>query len=78
VMAKPCRTIDDERPIKGVYFDDCREGVTVGHAGTTAIVPYYENGEMAPVVWFAVYKGKHLHARLNAAQMCEVVYAEAK
>ena len=47
-----------------------------GANGVTKIVPYDENGEMATVTWFAVWKGEHLHSRLRAGAMESVVYQE--
>lgn len=34
--------------------------------GYTKIVPYHENGEMSPVVWFAVLKNDKVVSRVNS------------
>jgi len=64
--------MEDDRPIRGIWFEDGGEYNTKG--GFT-IRPYQENGEMAPVVWFAVYKGDFLHTRVPG-RMVGVTYEE--
>ncbi|MHC4509534.1 MAG: hypothetical protein ACYTAO_11340 [Planctomycetota bacterium] len=67
---------DDPRPIESAWSDAPDEvGATVGHQGVTAITPYEEFGEMAPVTWLAVYRGDELWKRLNCAHMAEIAYA---
>jgi hypothetical protein len=45
----------------------------VGHPGVTSIEPYTENGEMAPVTWFAVYSDDLIVYRIPA-RVCMVHY----
>jgi hypothetical protein len=44
----------------------------------TRIVPYHENGQLAPVVWFAVYDDRHHSSfpaqRINSAHVARVEY----
>lgn len=71
----------DKRPIQMVWSvgsEDEMIGATVGRGGVTRIEPYNENGQMAAVTWFAVYKGDFLTARLNGACMAEITYAESQ
>lgn len=70
--------LQDKRPIKRAWGqgDDPCGGATVGFHGVTRIEPYEENGEMAPVPWLKVWKGDVLAARLNAALIVEITYAE--
>lgn len=46
--------MQDMRPIKQFLFDD-GERHAVGFLGVTKIIPYEENGELAPYTWLAVY-----------------------
>lgn len=48
-------------------------GYSVGVNGVSLIEPYYENGQMSPVAWFAVYIGSFIIARVPA-HMVFVVY----
>lgn len=70
--------LDDKRPISTIAFgpkvDDF--GYSVGVSGVTAIVAYAENGEMAPVAWFAVMIGNEVAARVPA-RMVMVAYQPA-
>lgn len=61
-------TIDDKRLIAAISWGptDMDAGYAVGVAGVTSIVPYHENGEYAPVVWFAVHIGTEIAARVPA------------
>jgi hypothetical protein len=43
-----------------------------------SIEPYYENGEMAEVLWFAIIKGKQIIARVNGKFVQRVVYKEVR
>lgn len=70
--------LNDGRPIESAWthmaVEDGDLGATVGHNGVTKIVPYTENGQMAAVVWLAVYAGDTIWKRLNAAHMAEITY----
>lgn len=65
-------TEEDKRQIKSIHL--AREGIFVGN-GVESIVAYYENGEMAAVVWFAVYSGGEIIRRVNGKFVESVVYA---
>lgn len=67
---------DDSRPIVSAWSVSGDVGATVGRGGITAIVPYEEFGDMAPVTWLAVYCGDAVWKRLNCAHMAEIVYAQ--
>lgn len=41
----------------------------------TKIVPYHENGEMATVVWFAIYHNDKIIGRINGKHVIEIIYA---
>lgn len=68
-------TIDDKRLISTIAWGptDMDAGYSVGVNGVTHIVPYHENGEYAPVVWFAVHMGAEIIARVPA-RMVMIVY----
>jgi hypothetical protein len=70
--------IEDKRPIKKLFFGDPEETLVAGKYGIEKIVPYHENGEMAPVVWFAVYKNGEILSRFNSAQVEGIEYAEVE
>lgn len=58
------RIIDDVREISSIF--DGPWSARVGEAGVTSIIPYEENGEMAAVTWFAVYRGNNIWLRVRA------------
>lgn len=51
------------------------QDATVGMRGVTAITLASENGQMAKVPWLRVWKGDHLHMRLNVALLLSIEYA---
>ena len=66
--------VHDPRPISGIFWgEDDHDCFVVGYGGVTKITPYYENGQMAAVPWFAIYIGDVLIARRDAAG-CRVDY----
>lgn len=66
----------DHRLIKAIWFPgEDAGGWQVGVLDCTRIAAYQENGQLAPVPCFAVYKGDHLHARVPA-HMVYVVYQD--
>ena len=72
------QTKDDPRPISAIWFSgEEGEMYQVGVCGTTRIEPYEENGQMSPVLWFKVWDGEHLKARINAAHVEGASYREA-
>lgn len=58
--------IEDEREITYVSNHDGTAEWNVGRNGITSIRPYNENGDMAPIVWLAVYRGDEILARVRA------------
>ena len=62
--------------IVSVWGDDGQAGATVGIDGVTRITVCREAGNGAMVPWFAVWKTRHLHAKLNAQHMTQVTYAD--
>jgi len=64
-------TIEDKREIKSIHTT--HEGYFIGFANTK-IVPYHENGEMASVVWFAIYEGEKIIRRVNGSLVESIVY----
>lgn len=70
----------DQRPIKAIWYDgEDAGGFCVGVAGfnVSKIVAYSENGQCAPVPFFAVYdEDGNIKARVPA-HMVTVVYGEA-
>ena len=71
---KTTTMLEDERPIKGIYYNDavgtCYE---VGVFGCTKIEIYGEPGDYCYKPWIAVYKGDELTTRIPAG-MAQVVY----
>jgi hypothetical protein len=67
--------LDDKRPISTIAFGPTANdaGYSVGVSGVSQIIAYAENGEMAPVAWFAVMIGNDIIARVPA-RMVMVVY----
>lgn len=67
----------DKRPILSLWFGD-EEGShwIVGGQDVTEIEAYDEVGAEAMVPWFAVYKGRTLVARVNAAKVETVIYRD--
>ena len=69
---KPCSIVDDKRIIQKIYLSEdeqiflCKE--------VDAIIPYWESGDMAPVVWFAIYCDKQIVRRVNGRLVEVVVY----
>ena len=65
--------IRHNKPIDSVCYPD-DSAITVGILGVTAIEPYYENGEMAGVVWFNIWKGEFLWQKINSKHVAVVAY----
>lgn len=70
----------DPRPIKSIWYDgEGNFGYSVDHrhdGSTSKIVAYGENGQCAPVPFYAVYDhAGNIKARVPA-QMVTVIYAE--
>ena len=69
--------IEDKREITGLltmngwtYLSDSGMSFDV-----TKIVPYHENGQMAPIVWFALYNNEKIIGRINGGHVIEIKYA---
>lgn len=67
------RIIEDKRKIDSISKDYYIRIVGIG--GITRIIPYEENGQMAKVTWFAIYKGDFLFERVDSTGM-SVTYLE--
>ena len=67
------KILEDEREIKRITMPDTTV-YEVGKFQCTKIQPYEENGEMAYVVWFAVYIGDLITARVNSKYIDTVQY----
>jgi len=65
--------ISDERPIVRLYTAQ-DSSFAVGNFGVTIIKPYTENGEMALILWFEIYKGDEVVARVNGRYVESVHY----
>lgn len=71
--------LDDARKIDSIWFEDGQTGHAVSIHETSSfkcdeIRAYAENGQCAPVPFFAVYRGGQIIARIPA-HMVEVRYA---
>jgi len=67
---------EDERSIRKIVYARCSNAWIRGMDGVTKIESYYENGEMAHVVWFKIWQGDHLMARVNGKHIETVFYGE--
>ena len=77
--------VNDKRNIQMITFDDDSEYAVGGAGKVTAIVPYYEHGEMSEVPWFQIWRGGcstltlgdsgELVARVNGKYVKQVIYA---
>lgn len=75
-MAERIPTIvQDDRPIKALYFNDAEDNfLQLGTGTVKEFRPYEENGEMAPVTWIAVIDFNDKIARRIPARMVEIEY----
>ena len=67
--------MEDERKIKELVFPGPGENsISVGGGLVDEIIPYVENGEMAPVIWFAgLFEGEILY-RYNSKYVDTISY----
>lgn len=67
---------EDKREIKFISHDseNCSWVYEIGKSGVEKILPYQENGEMAPVLWFSVFKNNEIFIRLNGKYVTHVAY----
>ena len=68
------KLFDDKRPIEAIWPGP--DALVVGKDGVEKIEVYQENGQLAPVAWFAVYKKGVVSHRVNAAHVETVLYVE--
>jgi hypothetical protein len=69
----------DTRTISSLFIaGDYQRSYTVGRYEVTKISAVDEQGEMAYVPWFEVWKGDRLLARINASYVSEVFYQEGQ
>lgn len=69
------QTYDDKREIDSIEFPD-GEYYSVKNKLIDAIKPYNENGEMAPILWFAVYENGKIMHRVNSKYITVVNYKD--
>lgn len=65
----------DKRPIDCILFPN-NDIYKIGKQSVTKIEPYFENGEMAVVVWFKIWEDNFLFCRVNGKHVQEVHYKE--
>jgi hypothetical protein len=67
--------INDPRTILCIVGDAVEEvGERIGRLGVTKIDTYEENGEMAPIVWFRIWRGDVLWKRIRGGSVAEIEY----
>lgn len=69
------KIIEDKRPIKRLYIkgNTCYS-IIAGGEFCDSIEAYEENGELAPVTWFAIIKDGIVAFRINGHYVQEVSY----
>jgi len=67
------KLLNDFRPIKRLIFPSEDNSYVVG-GSIDKIEPYSENGQMAAVPWFVIYKDGKVIRRVNAAHVETVEY----
>ena len=66
---------EDDRPIQILVWPGPGEQhIKTGSDGVEKIIPYYEAGQMADVVWLAVYRNGTLAQRINSAHIDTLSY----
>ena len=63
---------DDLRPILSVITED--GGYSFSE--DTVILPYYENGELAPVMWLKIVRHGETWKRINGKYVISITYIE--
>ena len=66
---------DDEREITRLMFEH-NTSIRIGQLGVTKIEPYMESYSERPVLWFALWEGDVLVARVNSGFVLSVEYKE--
>ena len=61
----------DERRIRLLILGNGK--IIENHPGME-IIPYFENGQLSPVVWFGLKKNNGIEARINGTYVQEVIY----
>jgi len=70
---------EDERSIRKIVYSHKSLAAWIrGVDGVTKIEAYHENGEMAHVVWFKIWIGDYLFARVNGKYIDTVYYGDKK
>lgn len=64
--------LEDANEIKSIHTS--QEGIFVNGVDITSIIPYTESGEMAVVIWFAIYCDEKIVRRVNGSFVESVVY----
>jgi len=67
--------ISEEKRIKMLVLND---GTLIENCSDMSILPYNENGQMAPVVWFKVRKKGVMIQRVNGTYVQQIIYEEIK
>ena len=65
--------LKDERQIKRIIWPN-GERMTIGSGGVESITPYGEPGQMAEIIWFAVFRNGRITRRINTAHIDTIVY----
>ena len=75
-MSEILKTYEDPRPIKRIIWPgDNEPSATTGENGIEKIIPYHENGEMAPIVWLAIYCNGEITQRVNSKHLDSILYS---
>lgn len=67
------KIVDDQRKIKSIWFEQ-HGGFEAGKDEITEIKAYWDNGELAPIPWFAVLSGDKVIKRVNAKFIALIEY----
>lgn len=72
--------IEDKREITRIelfsYYSSDIVSYTSSKEKGIKIVPYHENGELAPVIWFAIIKNEDIVARINSKYVQIIGYKD--
>ena len=71
------KTIEDNRKIESIYRDGGYEDnwcYSIKEKYCDEIIPYHENGEMAPIVWFKLIKDGTIIHRINMQHTTGIKY----
>lgn len=65
--------VGDNREIQSISFPD-ESNINIKQGEVDRITAYQENGNMAPVIWFAIYRNGAIDQRINAVYVESVNY----